>query len=389
MSQYRERPATGKERRGSGGMDPSPHSAQRPQSAHMGTLANKNKRPSTGVSRGARAASARAKVTPLQTYNIGEVVEVGRDPADSSSRSRPSTASTTQRFFKVSTHSEPRFSNVGLKFRSGALDLEVDLTEKLRRFSDDEKDPSLIAMRRKIFSDLFAEVIEKDDTYGSLLGRIKEEYDRGEGGGSGHGGGGGGASSAYVETNIEMQQMKRAHTKANNENVQLHQDMELLRKECEEYKYLVSQQKGEERSSDRKASSTPAASKQQALGNHISSLEANLQGASSQGHGAGWGEIDRLLSQKDEMEEKVITLTAELQLSRRREGDALAQLHDLRTQLQHTARSFTAITDIQSEGEYSDEDDDMYDPPTSTDPTSSASDNFVYDRAAPVPKLPL
>ena len=115
-------------------------------------------------------------MTPLKTYNIGEVVEVGRDPSESA-RSRPSTAS-TQRFFKVSTHSEPRFTNVGLKFRSGALDMEVGLTEKLRRFSDDEKDPSLIAMRRKIFADLFEEVIEKDDTYGSLLARIKEEYDR-------------------------------------------------------------------------------------------------------------------------------------------------------------------------------------------------------------------
>jgi hypothetical protein len=95
MSSYsRERPATAK----------NPARAQtagnqRPQSAHMGTLMN-SKRPGTGVSRGARAASARAKaspnpgypghaelwsslcaalqITPLKTYNIGEVVEVWR-----------------------------------------------------------------------------------------------------------------------------------------------------------------------------------------------------------------------------------------------------------------------------------------------------------------------
>ena len=319
---------------------------------------------------------------------------MGRDLSESA-RSRPSTAS-TQRFFKVSTHSEPRFTNVGLKFRSGALDMEVGLTEKLRRFSDDEKDPSLIAMRRKIFADLFEEVIEKDDTYGSLLARIKEEYDRdSESGGSG---GGGGDSSAYVEMNIELQQLKRAQTKATNENVQLRQDMEMLRKECDEYKYLLNQ-KSEDRGGEKKtADASTVAMKQQALANHISSLETNLHGsATSKAHGGSWGEIDRLLSQKDELEEKVITLTAELQLSRRREGDALAQLHDLRTQLQNTARSFTALTDYQSDhgDEYSDEDDDgeYYEAPTSTDEpshVSTSADSFAsLQRPAPVPKLPL
>ena len=52
----------------------------------------------------------------------------------------------------------------------------------------------------------------------------------------------------------------------------------------------------------------------------------------------------------------MMRIQAELQLARRREGDALAQLHDLRQQLQNTARSFTALTDYHSdhEGEYSD-----------------------------------
>merc|ERR1712070_928006 len=72
------------------------------------------------------------------------------------------------------------------------------------------------------------------------------------------------------------------------------------------------------------------------------------------------GEIDRLLSQKDELEERVIELHAELQLARRREGDALAQLHDLRQQLQNTARSFTVLTDYNSDqgGDFSDDYDD-------------------------------
>jgi len=44
----------------------------------------------------------------------------------------------------------------------------------------------------------------------------------------------------------------------------------------------------------------------QALGNHISGLERSLH-HDTRGGGApsGWGDIDRLLSQKDELEEKV------------------------------------------------------------------------------------
>ena len=84
-------------------------------------------------------------------------------------------------------------------------------------------------MRRKVFAELFDTIIDNDDTYGHLLRRIKEEYETDSGGG---GGGKGGESSAYVELNVELQTLKRAMSKSNNENMQLGQDIEVLRKEC-------------------------------------------------------------------------------------------------------------------------------------------------------------
>lgn len=138
-------------------------------------------------------------------------------------------------------------------------------------------------------------------------------------------------------------------------------------------------------------------SKQQALGNHIAGLEKNLSGGGgNRPQGNGWGDVDRLLSQKDELEEKVITLQAELQLARRREGDALAQLHDLRMQLQNTARSFTALTEYHSDGDedFSDDYDDddgaeLYEEGESgTNVSSSAAESAdSFTRPNQVPKL--
>lgn len=68
----------------------------------------------------------------------------------------------------------------GRSFRSDVLNLEVALSERLRRIeaaAEDGYTPNMEVERFRVFHHLFNAIIEKDFAFGPLLRRVKDEYD--------------------------------------------------------------------------------------------------------------------------------------------------------------------------------------------------------------------
>ena len=70
----------------------------------------------------------------------------------------------------------------GLAFRSDAIELEVELLDRLRDVgaSGEAEAAGTDKVRRKVFDAFFEEVIFRDTQFGFLLRRIKDEYDAGD-----------------------------------------------------------------------------------------------------------------------------------------------------------------------------------------------------------------
>eukprot|EP00656_Telonema_subtile_P007807 TRINITY_DN13666_c0_g1_i1.p1 TRINITY_DN13666_c0_g1~~TRINITY_DN13666_c0_g1_i1.p1 ORF type:complete len:309 (+),score=110.19 TRINITY_DN13666_c0_g1_i1:134-1060(+) len=279
-----------------------------------------------------RAATARGRVSK-PTYVIGETVEVGRE---------------SQRFYKV-TESRPTTARRvapgtagtarGTRdagFRSEALQLEVQLSEQLARLNKRSSDPVVIAQRRQAVEAVLDQVIAQDHTYGSLLARIKEEWGPGPGGSEASGDVGAG-----VELQVENEQLSTALNKAHNDNTMLAREVQLLKKEASELKHLVhlkSEELAHSTATRQLAQDAPPRHKQQMLSGRISELEHKLHGTEHSGALlAGWAEVEAVMGQKEQLEEQVIQLTAQLKISQRREGEAQTAMGEMRQQLQSRA----------------------------------------------------
>jgi len=261
------------------------------------------------------------------------MVEVGRD---------------TQRFYKVSTHSDlggstrRSVSAAGStsarsgQFRSDALDMEVELSERLGRLDPKSLDPAIRSQRRRVLSDVLDQIILKDQVYGTLLARIKEEMDQ-EGSNQGTSSN---SSTATVELQIEVQQLQHALTKSSSENAMQAREMEMLKRECSELRHLLKLREEELEAINKAAGDEGVSShKQHMLGERIADLEKNMMPSAGRDSGSlpGWSEVDKALLQKEKLEEQLITLTAELRISQRREKEANQVAAELRASMRDQA----------------------------------------------------
>jgi hypothetical protein len=64
------------------------------------------------------------------------------------------------------------------KFSTDALELEIHLTEKLKSLGKQTKSSTVMTSDKfAIYQKIFADVIDRDKNYGSLLMKIKKVYD--------------------------------------------------------------------------------------------------------------------------------------------------------------------------------------------------------------------
>eukprot|EP01028_Stygiella_incarcerata_P006146 TRINITY_DN25132_c0_g1_i1.p1 TRINITY_DN25132_c0_g1~~TRINITY_DN25132_c0_g1_i1.p1 ORF type:complete len:393 (+),score=106.92 TRINITY_DN25132_c0_g1_i1:79-1179(+) len=133
-----------------------------------------SRRPKTSV---ATARPPRRSVTPRSTYNVFQ--RLGTSSLKESSVRAATYGSASPRLFTVD-EGEGHKSFLGLSsFRSGALGLEVKLSERLNRLEmmqEAEQYYDKNAMI-EIFRELFEEVIELDKPFSLLLRKIKTAYE--------------------------------------------------------------------------------------------------------------------------------------------------------------------------------------------------------------------
>ena len=63
------------------------------------------------------------------------------------------------------------------KFSSDALELEINLTERLKEFNKTESPYVMTNDKFSVYQKIFSEVIDRDKNFGSLLMKIKGVYD--------------------------------------------------------------------------------------------------------------------------------------------------------------------------------------------------------------------